>query len=316
MDNFKKNILEFNKQISFKPLKFVNLGKLKNIKPDAVIIIGMGGSGQIGDIIAGLKKELNLTAPVLRWKNCGLPETGFKNPFFIFISFSGNTEETLSGFSQAKTKAVVCSGGKLSEMAKKNKTPAAFFENPGLKPRQGSGLMFFGAIGILKTCFPQIKIKKIKINKSENEGKKIAEKIKNRIALLYGSQKNNFIAYNWKTRLNETAKIPAFCGVIPEICHNEIEFFENKSFSEKISVILIKDDSDGICVKQKIKKLEKVFRKKQIHFITMNLKGKNLLEKTWNSLVLADWTSYYSAKINKLSPSKTALIDELKSLNK
>lgn len=317
MDKFKKAILEFDRQFSFKPIKFVNLDCLKNAKADAVIIVGMGGSGQVGDIIAGLREELNIPVPVICWKDYELPEIKFKNPFFIFISFSGNTEETLSGFREVKNKAAVCSGGKLLEMAEAEKTPAAIFKNLEIKARQESGLMFYGTIGILKSLFPKIKIQNFILNKSglEKTGKEIAEKISNQIVLLYSSQKNAYLAYNWKTRLNETAKIPAFCGIIPEICHNEIEIFESKSFSPKISTIIIKDDSDTACVKEKIKKIEKIFKKNKIHSVAAKLKGRNSLEKIWNSLVLADWVSYYSAKINGIDPAKTEIIDALKALD-
>lgn len=314
MDQFKKGLSELNKQLSFRAIKFSNLERLKNTKPDAIIIVGMGGSGQTGDVIAGLKKELNIPVPVIVWKNYDLPDASFVNPFFLFISFSGNTGETLSGFKKAKNKAVVCSGGKLLQAAKKENSPIAHFENPGIKPRQGNGFMFYGAMGILKNIFSGIKIQNIRLNNMEKSGKAIAQKIKNKIALIYGSQKNSYLCYNWKTRLNETPKIPAFCGIIPEICHNEIELFENKNFSSKMLVIFMEDGADNGFVKNTIEKLKKIFNKNKISFISVNLKGKNELEKTWNALFLGDWVSYYLAKINKQNPSKTALIDELKSL--
>ena len=153
MDNFKKAILEFNKQLSFKSLNISNLNKLKNINPDAIIIIGMGGSGFMGDIISAFKKELNIPVPIVVWKNFGLPETQYKNPLFIFISFSGDTEETISEFNGVKNKAVVCSGGALSKLAKIQKIPTIIFKNPGIKPRQGSGIMFCGITTILKATF-------------------------------------------------------------------------------------------------------------------------------------------------------------------
>lgn len=313
-DNFKKAISEFNKQLSFSRVKFQNLDKLRVQKPDAVIFIGMGGSGQVGDMVCGLKKELGIPVPVLVWKNCGLPETDFQNPLFMFISFSGNTEETLSGFGSVKNKAAVCSGGKLLEIAGKEKTPIAIFENPGIKPRQGGGFMFYGAVGVLKAVFPEIKIETPVLEKQEKQGEAIAQKLKDKIILVYSSKKNAHIAYNWKTRLNETAKIPAFCGTVPEICHNEIEIFENKNFCEKIAVVLIKDESDNDCAGQKIEKLEKLFKKNKVNYLPLKLGGKNGTEKLWSSLLLADWVSYHLAKLSGLDPAETNLIDDLKSL--
>ncbi|MBU4348367.1 hypothetical protein KJ671_02640 [Patescibacteria group bacterium] len=315
MDNFKKAILEFNKQLSFKSLTVNNLNKLKNINPDAVIIIGMGGSGFVGDMVSAFQKELNIPAPIIVWKNFGLPRTQYKNPLFIFISFSGNTEETISEFNGVKNKAVICSGGLLFKMAKTQKVPTIIFKNPGIKPRQGSGIMFCGIMAILKATFPKIKINRKGPSELESEktGKEIAKKIKNKIILLYSSQKNSFLAYIWKTKLNETSKIPAFCGVIPEICHNEIELFENKILSQKILIIFIKDDSDVISIKKKMNKLEKIFKKNNNYFMSIKIKGKSYIERAWNNIILADWATYYLAKLNKVDPSVTKLIDLLKS---
>ena len=304
--------MEFNKQLSFSQIKFQNLEKLRGQKPDAVVFIGMGGSGQVGDMVAGLKKELGIPVSVVVWKNCGLPETNFQNPLFIFVSFSGNTEEMLSGFNLVENKAAVCSGGKLLEIAKASNAPIAMFENPGIKPRQSGGYMFYGAVGILKAVFPEMKIETPVLANPEKQGESIAKKLKDKIALVYSSQKNTHIAYNWKTRLNETAKIPAFCAVVPEICHNEIEIFENKKFGDKIAVILIKDKQDKDCAGQKMEKLEKLFKKNKIGVLPLELKGKTETEKMWTSLLLADWVSYHLAKLGQLDPAATNLIDELK----
>ena len=159
MDKFGKNISELKKQLSLSSIEFSNTEKLKNLNSDAIIIIGMGGSGQIGDIIAGLKKDLNLTVPIMCWKNWSLPTTSFKNPLYIFVSFSGNTEETLSGFTNTNgIKAIVASDGKLLKIAKENKIPAAYFKNSGIKPRQGNGLMFSAVLGLLTKAFPIVSI--------------------------------------------------------------------------------------------------------------------------------------------------------------
>ena len=314
MDKFKKGLLGLKDQLSFKSIKFSNLKDLKNMKPNAIVIIGMGGSGQVGDLIAGLKKELNIPVPIIVWKDRGLPKIDHTDPLFLFISFSGNTEETLSGFKKAKNKAVICSGGKLLKMAERENSPIAYFSNPGIKPRQGGGFMFYGALGILKNIFPKIKTPKIELSDKEKEGASMAKKISGKIALIYGSQKNNYLCYNWKTRLNETPKNPAFCGTIPEICHNEIEIFENKKLSSKMLIIFIEDDSDNESIINTIKKLKRVFKKNGAAFISVGLKGKNELDRAWNALSLADWVGYYLAKMNKADPSKTDLIDKLKSL--
>jgi glucose/mannose-6-phosphate isomerase len=322
MDNFRQAILKFNKQLTSAALQFSNLEKLSGLKTDVVIILGMGGSGQIGDLIAGLAAELKIPVPIIVWKNYGLPQITFKKPFYLFISFSGNTEETLSGFNAkfrnfdiSKHRAVVCSDGQLKRLAEETKTPLATFCGDNLVPRQASGLMFYGAMKILKTIFKAIQLPEftsLKPSTLENQGKKIARLLTKKTILLYTTNNNNHLAYHWKTRLNETAKHLAFSGSLPEMSHNEIVPFETRP--QNIFAIFLIDSLDFSRNQKKINLISQLFKKYGIRHLKINLQGKTRLEKTWNSLILADWVSYYLAKIKKVKPESTKLIDQLKKL--
>jgi len=314
IEQFKKTIKEFKNQLSFESIKFFNLEKINKTNLDVIIIIGMGGSGQVGDIISNLKKELDIKIPILCWKNWNLPKNTFKNPLYIFISFSGNTEETISGIKIAKNKAIVTSGGEMLKIANKQRLPLAYFINSGIKPRQGNGIMFFAILGILKQCFSNLKINKISIKNYESASSSIAAKLKNKIILLYSSSQNYFLSYNWKTRLNETGKSLAFTSILPEACHNEIEIFENKKFRKNIKVVIFRDNNDGKEIKNRIEKVKKLLKLKNIEFLEIKIEGKNKLESTFNSMALADWISYHLAKITGVNPEENNLIDTLKSI--
>lgn len=314
-NSFRSAILKFNEQLSPAALEYSNLNKLAGLKPDAVIVVGMGGSGQIGGLIAGLAAELKIPVPIITWKDYGLPKSTFKNPLYLFISFSGDTEETLSGFSQAKNKAAICSGGQLERLAKKTKTPLAIFCGGQLAPRQAGGYMFYGAIKILKAVFKQIPLSSftgLKPSAMENTGQKIARHLTKKLILLYTDTTNDFLAYNWKTRLNETAKRFAFTNTIPEMGHNEIVPF-GKGGRDFIAVFLV-DPSAHPRIQKKIRLLVKLFKKQRIQSLKITLSGKTRLEKTWKSLILADWVSYHLAKLNKINPLEIKLIDRLKEL--
>ncbi|MDD5431081.1 MAG: SIS domain-containing protein [Candidatus Pacebacteria bacterium] len=312
MDNFKNAILNFNKQLSPSMLRLSRLEKIKNSKPDSIIIVGMGGSGQAGFLISDLKYELGITAPVMVWENYDLPKINYKKPLFIFVSFSGNTAETLSGFSKAKLKAVVCSGGKLEQMADKSKSPIVVFSAGNLAPRQANGLMFSAIAQIIKAAFPKTKTNFSRVNPAslEKYGKQIAAKIKNKTILVYSSPENNHLSYVWKTNLNETAKAMAFSGTFPEMVHNEIVPFENR---QKNTVILFLKNWAGQAGK-KAAVVAKLLKKSGISSLEIKLSGKNNIEKTLNSVILAHWTSYCLAKIKKIDPAETKLIRQIKKL--
>ncbi|TSC96909.1 MAG: glucose/mannose-6-phosphate isomerase [Parcubacteria group bacterium Athens1014_26] len=317
MEQFKNAITSFNTQLSAGVLEYFRLDKLKNTNPDAIVIVGMGGSGQIGNLIAGLATELKIPVPILIYKDYGLPRISYKNPFYLFISFSGNTAETISGFKKMTgLKAVVCSGGKLKKLADSSDAPAAIIPKSGLVSRQAAGYLFYGALQLIKTIFPNIKLTGhtgINPQTLEKKGLEIARGIKNKTILIYGSRKNNHLAYIWKTNLNETAKIPAFSNSFPEIAHNEITIFENNP--KNTAVVLLCDEKDNPRIKNIMDIFLKLLKNK-IPCIKINLEGKNELEKTWNNIILSGWTSYFLAQSQKINPRETKFIDKIKKLTK
>ena len=132
-----------------------------------------------GMIIKSFSEELGLLVPIVIVKDKKIPRLYLKNPFFIAVSFSGKTAETLACLKQAlalKSKsgvAVVTSGGKLKSFADKRGLPLVTFRagdltpTPGdqvwgLTPREASGIMVHGIVKVLKAVFPLIKTSPLK----------------------------------------------------------------------------------------------------------------------------------------------------------
>ncbi len=323
MNYFEKNITEFNRQLSEKNLRASNLQKLSGARPDVIVIAGMGGSGLAGEVLKRVKKEIGLDMPVILWKDYGLPDVSefrMKRPLYIFASFSGNTEETLSGFkkvigSKKNLVAAVTTGGELKKISERKNVPLVRFPAGSLTPRQSVGIMFYGLTKILKAAGLNLKAgnysDKLKPNAFRKEGKKLALFIKNRVISIYTDENRKHLGYIWKVKLNETAKNPAFNNVLPEMNHNEIAGFENGKF--KTAAIFLGDASNPRTEKR-FGITEQLLKKEGVKIFRIKLSGKTGLEKTWRALILADWTSYFLAKLNKFNPTKTKSIDKLKAL--
>ncbi len=327
MKSYLEEILGFNDQLKIGNLKFFNREKLKKMPaPDGIVITGMGGSGLPSNLITKLGTSIGLKIPVLPWKDYGLnpySET-LKNPLFVFISFSGNTEETFSGLKlliQKKNRpkiAVIACGGELKRMAERFRLPFVTFDPQGLTPRQALGYNYYALIKVLRSVFPKISAKdlskKINILSLEKPAQALARRIKSRIVLIYTDSKNSHLGYVWKTNINETAKLPAFTNFFPEIYHNEITAFEKKHFPF-FAIFLIDPQTNKKIIK-KTKALTKILNSRKIPTAVLALSGKNPEEKTWNSIVLSHLTSFYLAKLNKVNPKATKLIDQFKKLSK
>src|SRR5205814_3827452 len=91
-----------------------------------ITVIGMGGSAIGGDLaLALLADELKIPAMVHR--DYGLPAFIGRDSLVIASSYSGNTEETLSGFEEARKRGAkilaITTGGKLVELARASNYP-------------------------------------------------------------------------------------------------------------------------------------------------------------------------------------------------
>lgn len=322
MTPFERNIRSFNRQLTGKNLACSNTEQLEHSNPDGIIILGMGGSALAGGILKGIQKEIGLNVPVVIWKDYGIPEQNFRNPLFIFVSFSGGTEETLSGIKTLlKSRkrpliAVITSGGELRSITMKNHLPLISFSAGDLTPRQSTGNMFYSLIKVLRAAGFPLKTAdyiRLKPERFFNAGKALAQKLRNRLVVIYTDSSHDYLGYIWKIKFNETAKTPAFNNVLPEMNHNETVGFTKSRFP---TAAIFLGTPAHPRVKKRFRLTESLLKKRGIQTFKVPLQGKNELEKTWNTIMLADWTAFFLAKLNRVDPEKTEIIDTLKQLMK
>ena len=192
----------------------------------------------------------------------------------------------------------------------------------GIQPRAALGLnikavaKFLGRNDLLKELNELAS--SLKPSSLENNGKKLAQKIKGFIPIIYSSSENIGIAYNWKIKLNETGKIPAFYNIFPELNHNEMTGCDIKSGNQKLIknlyFIILKDKNDHPRIQKRMQILEKIYKSRNLPVETINLKGKTIFDKIFSSLLLADWTAYHTALQYTLEPTEVPMVEEFKKL--
>ena len=314
-------IKNFNKQFLYEP-------EIKNqenfVKKSGLVVIGMGGSALAPLLLKTWKPELD----IIIHRDYGLPEFlgDFIDKLVILSSYSGNTEEVVDAFKKAKAEnlnmAIISTGGKLLSLAKENNVPYIELPNTGIQPRLALGLSIKA---FLKFIGEEDELKKTSalattLNPSdyENDGKMLAQKIKNHIPVIYSSNNNSSIIYNWKIKLNETGKIPAFHNVFPELNHNEMTGFDIKDstreLSSKFYFIILKDEKDNPEILKRMTVLEKLFKDRNFQVEEIELMGKDTWHKIFSSFVLADWTAYYTALEYGLEPEQVPMVEEFKKL--
>lgn len=312
-------IFDFPKQFRL-GLKAAENIKLKN-KFGAVLVCGMGGSALPADILSIYFEEKKIKTPLFVHKDYGLPGRVNKNHLVVCLSYSGNTEETISAYQEALRKklplAAIASGGKLAQLCGQNKTPLAKVPS-GLPPRMAINCQFAALAKILSNggIIPDESKNILNLEKKINPpaleapGKKLAQKLKGKIPVIYSSLPIRPLAYIWKIKLNESSKIPAFYNSFPELNHNELSSFASRP--EKLFVIILKDSKDEPRILKRIGLTADIIKNKGVTVEIIGLEGKDIFYKIFTNIMLADWTSFYLASEYKVNPLSVNLQEEFK----
>src|SRR4029077_19500656 len=122
-----------------------DLGSLQGKRFSAVVLAGLGGSAIGGDLLRATF-EPKLTCPVSVVRDYQLPAYIGSDTLVIAASNSGNTEETLSAYAQARKAGAqilaVTTAGTLDELTHADGVPTIKLPVTGLQPRAAVGYSF------------------------------------------------------------------------------------------------------------------------------------------------------------------------------
>lgn len=303
------------------------------VKVDKVIIAGMGGSAIGGDFVRRLAMLEN-TVPVWVHRDYGLPPYVDRNTLVIFSSYSGNTEETLSCFTECqKTQArklVLTTGGKLKAMAEKDRLPVLGidYESP---PRAAFPHSFISLVGIfhslrlLQDKSADIKeslaaMKHVEDNVSENVvlesnvAKQLAADLFGRLGVIYGAGLLSEAALRWKSQINENSKAWAFHEFFPELNHNAVVGYALPAdIRQKVTVLMLHSASLHPRVSLRYRITGEILTKAGIKHKRVESIGKSPLAQMIGTVLMGDYVSLYLSMLNRTDPSPVPVIDTLKS---
>ncbi len=334
--NMYQRVIEFPQQLQAGFNLPVN-GDLSGFSPSQfrnIIVAGMGGSAIGGDFVRSYLAD-KLTVPMFINRNYGLPLFVDSNSLVIASSYSGNTEESLSAFEEAMSRGckiiVATTGGKLLAMAQANNCPYIVLPG-GFEPRAALGFSFGPILKLLQLIgFVQNQdqiiadtvaaltssAKKLAINvpTARNEAKKLAGKLKDKIAIVYaGADYYDVAAIRFKGQVCENGKHLSYANISPEFNHNELVGFDYpKALVKKLYVIWLTGPGDSKGVTNRVKVVDKILKSKRIATLVLKAKGPNRLSEIFSLVQFGDLMSYYLALINKTDPSPVHVINKLKS---
>ena len=307
---------------------------IDSIQYDSLLIMGMGGSGVSGDVLSLLSNEVSSKKITVR-KSYSIPKKIMEvKPFCLFISYSGNTEETLSGLNDAIKNnldwAVISSGGKLIDLAIEHNKE--YIKIPdGLQPRAAFGYLTQAVckiVDIVEGTNFQKELRDVGnylneiLNEEEDseifiEAKKIAKQINKKTCIIYGgTDLTELVASRWKTQINENAKSKAFVGSIPEVHHNEILSWDADLEGSKSNyvLILLRDNSENSQIAKRLDLTKKLLGEK-VEIINIEAKSQSTtLFKLMELVLLGDLFSLSLADQLNMIPEDIEGIENLKKL--
>jgi glucose/mannose-6-phosphate isomerase len=333
--------IDKNDMLSFcveTPIHYAKAAKLAKTllidypKPETIVVAGMGGSGIGGGLLKDWARD-RISVPVEVCKEYSLPAYVNKHTLVLVVSYSGETEETLSVFLDAiKRKCmIVClsSGGKLREFSEKLGFPHLLVPS-GMAPRATLPYLFLPLIvtleriGLISGFDDEISetvkvLEKVSANNSpevpsdRNFSKKLAVDINGTIPAVYGFGFYRTVAQRLKTQFNENSKNPAKWEFFPELDHNEIVGWEEaKQFAKCSSAIFVRDREEPPEIRQRIEVTKELMSRQIEKLSDVHSRGGSRLAKMTSVICIGDFTSVYLAILRGIDPTPVKTITLLK----
>jgi glucose/mannose-6-phosphate isomerase len=317
-----------------KAAKLAHAVRINYSKPQTIIVAGMGGSAIGGELSKDWTRD-RIDVPIEICREYSLPAYADERTLVFVVSYSGETEEALSMFSDAVKRNCMTfcinSGGKILEFAEKLKLPYLRVPSGIPQPRAALPYLFLPMLiileklGLISNVSSEISeaIKVLEQVKDENSpekplrdnfSKKLASKIDGTVPVVYGFGIYRAVAQRYKQQFNENSKIPAKWDFFSELDHNEIVGWEAaKEPAKCFSIIFIRDKDEPEEIRQRIEATKELISQeatKKIFEVWSS--GQSRLAKMLYTIYMGDFTSVYLAVLRGVDPTHVKTISLLK----
>jgi len=292
-----------------------------------VILCGMGGSAAACDAIRDCFSDLDIVVV----KDYHLPPWVQGDDLVITVSYSGDTEETLSCYAEAIRKDLpliaVSSGGLLEKAAKRDSVPHNSVLG-GLAPRAAFPQLFYTLAHILykvdlveEKAFDDVKSSINQFHKyagrifpetdlKDNLSKQVAAFIYNSIPTIYGSNMIKCAVERFERMVSENGKWHAMSDLMPELCHNEIVSYELACPQTK--VVILRAEGEPKEVSKRFEIVKDIIGRSGHAIMELKPECDKVIDTIVSYFYFLDVSTIYLAVLNEADPSRTASIEYLK----
>lgn len=298
-----------------------------------IVVTGLGGSAIGGDFLRLFVGD-RIGVPVIVNRDYTLPKFIDAKTLIFTVSYSGNTEETLSAYAQAREKGAMIvaltNGGKLRQLAEADGMPVIVVP-AGISPRAATGYLLVPTLAVLEsigliddldkqitdviTALKGLREKLQPAIPSElNPAKQMAGRFYGKLPVIWAASGNTeVLATRWKGQINENAKAPAYWNIFPELNHNEIVGFEEPAdLLKNLEIVILRDQNDHPRVQQRMDISQEIIKDVVSGVTEVWSSGDTRLARMFTLAYIGDFVSVYLATLYGIDPTPVKNIDFLK----
>src|SRR5947199_328712 len=146
---------------------------------------------------------------------------------------------------------------------------------------------------------------------AQNEAKRLALAIGDRLPAVYGGPATGAVAYRWKTDLEENAKLLAVAGTLPEMTHNEIEAWRGPAARDR-HLVLLREEGEPREIARRFAVLHDLIGPAAGGVSECWARGTGRAARLLALAYVGMWVSYYAAIARGVDPWPVPLLDEVK----
>lgn len=297
---------------------------------DNVVVLGMGGSGVAGDVLAAVGGPFS-PVPISVVKGYDAPSFVGPGTLCLAVSFSGNTEETIEAAQTAAAAGarmvVVSRGGELAELAPTWQAPHIRVADDIPQPRAGLGALavpllmvleetglFAGAGSWVDAAVAQLETRRNQLV-SDGTAEAIARRIGRTVPLIVGGGPVGAVAaQRWKTQVNENAKAPAFAAASPEMCHNEIcGWGQHGDMTRQVfTLVELRHDEEHPQTVRRFELVRDIMAEVVNDVIEVRASGEGQLAQLFDLTLVGDLVTLHMAAQEGIDPGPVPVLVDLK----
>lgn len=306
-----------------------------------LILCGMGGSAIAGDLVQPLLRQTNLSLTV--WRDYDLPHWTAAEDLVLCCSYSGDTEESLSGTLLAGARGcrrvAITSGGRLSRLAAED--GFAQVQLPGgLPPRAALGYGLGALVRVLDRlgfcaggdlAIEAAGRELVRLNllrqapmngepapEHDGEGNispgALARVLAGRVPIIYtAGHEAHGAGLRLKAQLNENSKVPASVVPFPELDHNDLVGWSlPEADRDRFVLLVLRGQEENERIARRVAVTCDLLREEFAAIHEIRAAGESPLARVLSLVQYGDYLSCHLARLNGVDPIPVDRIVKLK----